>query len=398
MKYYTADRLLTGDLGVVVPHAGVLVDGAVIRWAGPASQLPGGLRERAEPVPLGNRTLMPGLIDCHVHLALDGATAPMDRMRAMPDHELLALMLDNAADLLGAGVTTARDLGARGYLDVTVRDAIGSGQAAGPRMVVVGRPLTVSGGHCWFMGGECDTADDLRQLIRTQHDRGVDAVKIMLTGGALTPGSAPWTVQFTDHQLAAAVDEAHRLGQRVAAHAHGVEGIRQAVRAGVDTIEHCSFVTPAGAIALDGELADELAERRILVCPTISARLADRLDRLTADRRPALRALYERGVEIIAGTDAGTDHAPHRSFVGGLEVMARLGLPAAEILHSATARAARALDLDRVTGRIAAGLEADLIAVDGDPLQDVSALRRLDLILSRGRPVHSRLPAAARAK
>jgi imidazolonepropionase-like amidohydrolase len=153
------------------------------------------------------------------------------------------LMLHSARQLLGVGVTTARDLGGRGYLAVAVRDAIAAGLARGPRLVVAAAPVTVTGGHCWFMGGEADSEDDLRRVVRTHHKHGADLIKVMSTGGFMTEGSAPWYAQFTTAQLAVIVEEAARVDKPVAAHAHGIEGIRRAVEAGVTTIEHCSFVT-----------------------------------------------------------------------------------------------------------------------------------------------------------
>jgi imidazolonepropionase-like amidohydrolase len=216
-------------------------------------------------------------------------------------------------------VTTARDLGARAFLDVTVRDAIASGMACGPRLITAGRPITVTGGHCWFMGGECDTVDDVRTMVRLHHKMGVDAIKVMSTGGFMTTGSAPWHARFTFEQLGAAVEEAHRLGKRVAAHAHGYEGIRRAVEAGVDTIEHCSFAHPDGHHGVEPQLA-------------------------------------------------------------------WLGMPLDEVLHAATACAASALGVGNVTGRLAAGMDADVIAVHGDPRTDLSALADLRFVATRGTP------------
>ncbi|MEU9558385.1 amidohydrolase family protein [Streptomyces fumanus] len=396
MRYYTADRLITGDSDGCVPYGGVLVDGELIRWAGPDRDVPRHLRQRSEHVALGPLTLLPGLIDSHVHLALDGAPGAMDRMRGATADELYALMLRNAAELLTAGVTTARDLGAPGGLGVRVRDTIRSGLAPGPDLVVSGAPLTVPDGHCWFMGGARVGERALRQAVRDQARAGVDVIKVMVTGGALTRGSTSWQGQFTAQELAAIVDEAALAGLPVAAHAHGTEGIAASVRAGVHTIEHCSFLDPSGAIVPDQGLILRLAADGVHVCPTISVRFTERWDRRAPDRLPALPALYRQGVPVIAGTDAGTDGAPHRAYVEGLIGMAQLGLPPEEILTAATSRAARALRVETLTGRVVSGLRADFIAVEGDPLRDVSALRALRLVIARGREVRSpfRTPGA----
>ena len=389
MKYYTADRLITGDRGRCIRDGGVLVDGEVIRWVGRGHALPARLRRVSEHIALGPLTLLPGLVDSHVHLALDGADGAMDRMRAASDDELYALMLRNAAELLAAGVTTARDLGSPAGLGVRVRDAIRAGRAPGPGLVVSGAPLTPPDGHCWFMGGTCVGEDALRRAVREQAAAGVDLIKVMATGGSLTSGPASWERQFSEAELAAVVDEAARAGLVVAVHAHGTDGIAASIRAGVHTVEHCSFVDAAESIVPDPELVRRLVADRIHVCPTISRRFTDRWDRGDRQRPPALPVLYREGVLIVAGSDAGTDGAPHHASVDGLLGMARLGLPPEEILQAATSRAARALRLNTVTGRIAPGLRADIIAVEGDPLQDVAALRELRLVLANGVAVRS---------
>lgn len=394
MRYYTADRLITGVRGRCIRDGGVLVDGRLIRWAGPARDVPRRLRRESVLVRLGPLTLLPGLIDSHVHLALDGAPGAMDRLRTRSDDELYALMLRNAAQLLSAGVTTARDLGAPGGLGVRAREAIRSGLAAGPELVVSGPPLTVPDGHCWFMGGARVGEEALRQAVREQARAGVDVIKVMATGGALTRGSASWQGQFTERELAAVVDEAILAGLPVAAHAHGTEGIAASLRAGVHTIEHCSFLDASGAIVPDQGLIRRLAASGVHVCPTISVRFTERRPGGGPGRTPALPAMYRQGVAVVAGTDAGTDGAPHHAYVEGLIGMARLGLPPAEILEAATSRAARALRVETLTGRIAAGLRADLIAVEGDPLRDVTALRAPRLIVASGKEVRSPSPSA----
>jgi imidazolonepropionase-like amidohydrolase len=227
-------------------------------------------------------------------------------------------------------VTTARDLGARSYLDIVVRDAIARAEARGPRMVVATRPITVTGGHCWFMGAEADSEDDLRRMVRTHHKHGADLIKVMSTGGFMTTGSAPWYAQFTVAQLAAIVEEAARVDKKVAAHAHVAE--------------------------LTGR-----------------------------DVGQYVKPMHDLGVRIIAGTDAGIDATPHHQYVGGLEHLVTLGFSPGQVITMATTEAATALGVDGVTGRLAPGYEADLIVVDGDPQADISALGRLQRVVARGR-------------
>ena len=381
-KVLTAPRVLTGDQTVTA--GAVVVGDTTVEWAGCASELPArysGLTRTDYPA----STIMPGLIDCHVHLGFDGGQDPAARMRSETDEEQLVLMLRSARELLGVGVTTARDLGARGYLAVVARDAIASGMARGPRLVVAASPITITGGHCWFMGGEADSEDDLRKMVRTHHKRGADLIKVMSTGGFMTTGSAPWYAQFTSEQLKVIVEEARRVDKPVAAHAHGIEGIGRAVDAGVSTLEHCSFVTETNERVFSEPLAAEIAERGIYVCPTISSS-APYVAKLTGvPVGKNVRRMHEMGVRIIAGTDAGIDNTPHHQYVGGLEYLVSLGFRTSEVLAMATTEAAAALGLDAVVGRLAPGYEADIIVVDGDPVADISALGRLRRVIARGR-------------
>jgi len=378
----TASRVMTGD--ETVTDGAVVIGDRTVDWIGPAGALPveySSLRRTDYP----DFTIMPGLIDSHVHLAFDGGPNPAARMRAETDEQQLMLMLHSARELLGIGVTTARDLGARGYLAVAVRDAIAAGLARGPRLVVAACPITVTGGHCWFMGGEADSEDDLRRLVRTHHKHGADLIKVMSTGGFMTTGSAPWYAQFTTAQLAVIVEEAARVDKPVAAHAHGTEGIRRAVEAGVTTIEHCSFVTETNERCFSEALAARIAERGIIVCPTISGNAPYVADLTGIVVGAHAKAMHEMGVRIIAGTDAGVDNNPHHQYVGGLEYLVTLGFQPAQVLAMATTEAAAALGLGAITGRLAPGYEADLIVAGGDPQADIAVLRDLRRVIARGR-------------
>lgn len=310
MRLYTAGQVVVGD-GRVLHDAGVLVDGAVIAGVGPVAELD--LRPAHQRIDLPQGTLLPGLIDTHVHLAFGAGPDPVRQLRSRSGHELLLAMAGHARELLSAGVTTARDLGAPGLLDITVKRAIADGTIRGPRLLTAARPLTPTGGHCWFLGGECDDEAALRTMIRRQHRDGADLVKVMATGGMSTPGSRSWRPQFSDSELAAIVTQAHELGLPVAAHAHGTAGIRRAVSAGADTLEHCTWQTPRGFDGYQPEVADAIAAAGITVCGTFSARAAaipayfDARARVVADMR-------RRGVQFAAGTDAGVEHTPHRDF------------------------------------------------------------------------------------
>jgi imidazolonepropionase-like amidohydrolase len=377
-----APRVITGSQ--IITDGAVAVGDQLLEWAGPAAALPD--QYAAWPrTDYPEATILPGLIDGHVHLGFDGGPDPAARMRAETDEQQLVLMLRSARDLLGVGVTTARDLGGRGFLAVVVREAIAAGLARGPRLLVAGPPVTVTGGHCWFMGAEADSEDDLRRVVRTHHKHGADLIKVMATGGFMTSGSAPWYAQFSTAELAVIVEEARRVDMPVAAHAHGLEGIRRAVQAGVTTIEHSSWVTETNERFFEERAAAQMAERGIIVCPTVNvnAPYVAELTGLTVGEN--LTRMHELGVRIIAGTDAGVDNTPHHQYVGGLEYLVTLGFSAAQVIAMATTEAAAALGVGTVTGRLAPGYEADLIVVDGDPLSDIAALGRLRRVMARGR-------------
>jgi imidazolonepropionase-like amidohydrolase len=378
----TAPRVLTGD-GAVTDGA-VVLGGAVVDWVGPAAALPAEYAQLPRTDYPGS-TILPGLIDSHVHLGFDGGPAAAARMRAETDEQQLVLMLHRARELLGVGVTTARDLGGRGYLPVVVRDAIAADLARGPRLLVSGCPVTVTGGHCWFMGGEADSEDELRRMVRTHHKHGTDLIKVMSTGGFMTTGSAPWYAQFSRAQLAVIVEEAARVDKPVAAHAHGIEGIQRAVDAGVSTLEHCSFVTETNERQFSEPLAAQIAERGMFVCPTINVN-APYVAKLTGISVGAhVKPLHEMGVRIIAGTDAGIDNTPHHQYLGGLQHLVTLGFTPEQVLAMATTEAAAALGVGADTGRLAPGYQADLIVVNGDPRAGLAALGALRRVVARGR-------------
>ncbi len=394
MRILRAAQVLTGRPGEVIPYGEVAVDGDMIAFAGPR----GGAGEPGdadEVVDLPGCTLLPGLIDAHVHLGFDDKVDPVTRQSPENDRHLLLRMAENARKLVAAGVTTARDLGARGFLDLALRDAIEEGLAVGPHLIAATRPITPTGGHCWYMGGEADDLPAIRRVARENLRAGADCLKIMASGGQMTPSAAPsWVQQYTTEEIRAVVEEAGARGKGVAAHAHAHAAIRSAVEAGVATIEHCSFFTPSGH-RYDPELADVVAESGTYVCPTLHGvywRLRDTLGpEMLDDWLHGIVALRDAGVRLIAGTDSGFAAAGvgNRTdgYVAGLEVFAGAGFGNAEVIELATARAADACGVGAVTGTVETGKRADLIAVRGDPLRRISDLRELVLVLVAGRAV-----------
>ncbi|WP_052230183.1 amidohydrolase family protein [Streptomyces sp. CT34] len=383
----TADRVLAGTGLQVLHHGAVHVADGVIRHIGREADL-ATLPHPATRLDLGDATLLPGLIDAHVHLGFDAGPDPVSVMRRQHDDEQLALMARNAASMLRAGVTTVRDLGARGDLDRVLADRIAAGMVPGPRLVTVTRPITTVRGHCWFMGGECANADAVAEAVRRHHDHGADLIKIMVTGGFMTNRTAPGAPQFTRAEVRTAVETAHGLGMRVAAHAHGTEGIAMAVEEGVDTLEHCTWVGRKG-LEFAPHIADLMARRETYVCPTVNSNARNPAGRIDWRQRSRhLAAMRNAGVRLIGGTDAGIEHIAHHAYASGLEIMTDIGMTHQEVLAAATTHAATALGIADRTGNLAPGMAADLLGVAGNPLTDLPALHHPTFVMARGRLVH----------
>mmetsp|Transcript_10140 Transcript_10140/g.26046 ORF Transcript_10140/g.26046 Transcript_10140/m.26046 type:complete len:512 (+) Transcript_10140:87-1622(+) len=352
--------------------------------------------------------LMPGLIDAHVHLEFSGDFS-LHEQPAMSLEQLDAAVHERALSMLRAGITTARDLGgSRTFAALRLRDEIAAGRAEGPRLVCAGQPVTIPGGHCHQWGGAASNACEAVEVVERQVERGVDWIKVMVTGGIRTPGSNPAMTQFSQSDLRAIVGAATAHGRPVSGHAHGAGGVAAAVEAGCQTIEHCSWIGPGSEWGCydDGVVA-EMARRGVCVAPTAHAnwRWKPMGDKNYRRISAALHACARAGVPLLASSDAGAiPKLPHDALAGGIEVLADMaGLTCAEALRTATSGSAAALGLRECCGRLAPGLSADLLLVRGDPTSDLKALRHPILVVARGRraggsaaPPPPPLPPAAR--
>ncbi|MFC9735044.1 amidohydrolase family protein [Streptomyces roseolus] len=382
----TGGRVLVGS-GTYLEDGAVLVKDGLIAAVGPRKEV----EEQAgadTPRFAFDGTIMPGLIDAHVHLVFDGSPDPVANLQTSTDEVLLEDMRHRAEQLLRSGVTTARDLGDRGGLALRLAAEISEGRTPGPRIVSAGTPATTVGGHCHFLGGEITGEAEARDLVRRNLAAGAGVIKAMVTGGGLTKdGPKSHESQFTKEELGALVDEAHRAGVPVAAHAHGADGIAAAVEAGVDTIEHCTWMT-GGGLDFRQDVVQQIIDRGIAVCPAVSPHW-QMLPRIFGEERAAamfdmVRRMADAGVRLVAGTDAGVQRAGFDGLVPALSFYAHLGLTPAAIIDMATSEAATALGLDTTTGRITPGHRADLLLVDGDPLSDLGALKNVRAVFVGG--------------
>ncbi len=411
-------RLIDGVSATPVPSGVVLIgrDGRIAA-AGPSQEiaLPAGV----PTIQATGMTLLPGLIDGHVHFTWDKtlyfAYSSQDYATrlALRDPERQLVRAGHYAQLaLAAGVTTLRDCGADDFSVLALRDTVRAGNFIGPRILVSGRPITTTGGHIYSDWG-VDSSDEIRQAVRRLAERGVDFVKIIVSGGTTTPGTNVTGSQYSLEELRVAVEEAHRLGLPVAAHAISTDSIRLAAEAGVDTIEHCSWIgSDLKTTITDPAAVREMAKHGVRVDHAIiprpylfpeeghgepSAEERWWLNMLEV-RWPFLHHMRAQGVTVFLGTDAafgpwpGTECWPGcQEMARAVEIMARWGkFSPADALALATREAARALNLDGEIGSVEAGKRADLILVAGDPLADLRALRQVELVMRDGRLVARR--------
>jgi imidazolonepropionase-like amidohydrolase len=347
-----------------------------------------------EVLDLGDVTLLPGLIDAHVHLAFDpNSTSKHQEIADEDNPTIVTRMRRHALEQLRAGVTTVRDLGDRNYLALALRDEYVADPEAGPEVVAAGPPITRTRGHCWFLGGEADGIAGMQAAVADRVTRGADVVKVMATGGVITPGWGPHESQYTFEELAAATEAAHTAGKPITAHAHGPRGIADAVAAGVDGIEHGSFFTEDGVEA-DWRTVDAMVKAGIFVGATevflsgevVPSYVAGRLEQRSAN----FVRMHREGVRLVCCSDAGVGpRKPHGGLPWGIIRLGSFGLTNAEALASATTVAAEACGVADRKGRIAAGYDADLVAVTGNPLHQLEALLDVRAVIRMGRLVGS---------
>ncbi|PBK95642.1 hypothetical protein ARMGADRAFT_808675 [Armillaria gallica] len=395
-RAYRAALLVISSSADPICDGGILVSDDTIIASGPwSTTIVPLLTPTTKATDLGAVTLVPGFFDCHVHVSFDPMRMKMNSSRAelsdaqTKEREAKELMERNALRLLDAGVTTARDLASHGMGVMEMKGEIDRGEIMGPRLMCANAPITVFGGHCYAMGGEAEGVEGVTKMTQRRLDEGAEIIKVMSTGGFMTAGSHPSQARYSVEELKAIADTAHANGVRVTTHAMGGEGIRRAVVAGFDSIEHCSWSTRTGT-EFDEEVAQLIVDKGVYVCPTMNtAFLAGENYFCPWDHRAAIMAnlasLRALNAKIIMGTDNGIGNCPFERYADGLTALADAGYTPRELLAACTDVAAEACGLSEVTGKLLPGFAADVVAVEGNPLEGVEAFAKPRFVLARGK-------------
>ncbi|MET0747129.1 MAG: amidohydrolase family protein, partial [Rhizobium sp.] len=393
-----ADRLIDGSGGQPLSNAAVLVEAGKITGVFEGA-VPDGAAADADILDFPGCTIMPGLIDTHVHLNLPGDGTSLEDAVREPEGVLVATSAFTAARALAAGITTVRDLGAFGSTVQQLKRALALGHGTGPRIVSCGQPITITGGHTWYFGGEADGEDGLRRKVREMVKIGADFIKVMGSGGG-TVNTLSWKPSYRREEMRALSDEAHALDRKIAVHCLCAASIDYAIDAGVDQIEHAGFLIDAkGNQQFDPVVAEKLARSGIPVTSTLAvagsavnvmlaketrtaaeeAFLA-RWIKMLDDNLAHFTRLRDAGVRFVAGTDAGWRFTPFDGLPLEMELMQRGGMSALDTITAATGLAANVIGIDDKVGSMKPGLMADIIVVKGNPLDDLARLRDLQLV------------------
>jgi imidazolonepropionase-like amidohydrolase len=395
-----AGHLLDVKTGKLLSDQTVVIEDGKIARVGSSAEIKASAD--AMLIDLSNATVLPGLIDAHTHLTSDPSFGYEELGISIPRETLIGAK--NARVTLQAGFTTVRNVGASGYTDVALRDAINAGDVPGPRMLVSGPPLSITGGHCdnnllpfeyhATSDGVADGIAAVQQKVRQNIKYGSDLIKVCATGGVLSKGDDPQASQFTLEEMKAIVADAHRLGRKVAAHAHGAQGILWASQAGVDSIEHGSYIDDAGIA--------EMKKNGTYLVPTLYLGdwfLANAEKNHVPDfylvkakavmpvARQNIAYAFASGVKVAFGTDAAV--YPHGLNAHEFAVMVKLGLTPLQAIQAATVNAADLLGWSGKVGSLEPGTWADIVAVEGDPLKDVTTLERVKFVMKGGEVVRN---------
>ncbi len=396
-------RLIDG-VGNIQERVDVEIEGNRISRISPAGEHAGNSSENPamqDALDLTGRTITPGLFNCHVHMLLDGSANPNATVAKEPAFYQTLQAAKRGEAMLQAGITTARDLGGLQFAEMSIKRAFAEGWMLGPRLLVSGPVLTMTGGHGNFIGTEVDGADEARKAARYNIKMGADCIKMMATGGVMTPGVDPNNTALTEDEMRAGFGEANKAGKLTASHAQGAEGIKNALRAGVRTIEHGIF--------LDEEGIELMLKNGAYLVPTLAAPkqisvygiangvpryMVEKSERVMEAHLRNTGAAWKAGVKIACGSDAGTPFNPHTDLLTEMLMQQEIGMSAMEVISSATSVAAEAMKLEQEVGTLASGKIADIIVLAGDPLTDLKVFGQPVMVFKEGKLVFSANPSA----
>jgi imidazolonepropionase-like amidohydrolase len=399
MKALKGGCLIDGQGGLPLENPVILIEDGKIKEIGCADTLT--IPEGVEVMDLSGKTILPGMIDAHVHIGSNGeASYELQGLKELIPYKALKAAV-NARKALEAGFTTLRDMGEAGYIDIAVKKAIQNGLTVGPRLMVSGHALSITGGHgdshlapevvVTSKIGVVDGPDEARKAAREQLKHGADVLKLCATGGVMSEGTEPGAQQLSYEEMKAAIDEFKKLGKTSAAHAQGTQGIKDAIRAGISSIEHGFY--------LDAEAIQMMIDNDVYMVPTLVAvygivthgveagipeYAVNKARKAQEDHLDSFRRAKAAGVKIAMGTDAGTPFNYHGKNAFELELLVKAGMTEMEAIVATTKTAAELLQMDKEVGTLEAGKLADIIAVDKSPLDDIAALQNVSFVMKGG--------------
>ena len=390
--FYEGFTLIDGTGREPLENAGLLIEDRNIIKVGKIDEF--NIEEKTVIVDLSGKTVVPGMIDCHVHITMEPIGDPDSLLSKESSAKTAIRGTSKLKKMLMSGITYFRDLGGPDGIDIDIRDSVREGLVEGPEFLVSGKPIVMTGGHGWQFGGECDGVHEVRKAAREQLKAGADVLKIMATGGVMTPGVEPGSPQLTKEEMEVAVKEAHRAGKKTASHAQGTTGIKNAILAGIDSIEHGIF--------LDDEAIELMIERDVYLVPTLVAPffivengvnggipeyVVEKANRVMDSHRKSFRMAKEAGVKIAMGTDAGTPFNVHGKYPHELKLMVEAGMTPMEAIVASTKYSSELLGIDKKYGTLEEGKTADFLVLKENPLENLDTLFEIDQVYKLGKLV-----------
>lgn len=385
-------RFIDGRGKDSIEKASILVEDSIVKHIFINEEVQ--INDKMQVVDLTGKTVMPGMINCHIHITMEPVGDPFELMLKESTTKTALRAVENLKKHLKSGVTFFRDLGGPNFIDIELKKAVTEGLVEGPDFLASGKVLTMTGGHGWKMGRECNGPDDVRAAAREQLKAGADVIKIMATGGVMTDGVEPGSAQLTLEEMKAGIEEAHKAGRKTATHAQGTTGIKNAILAGIDSIEHGIF--------LDDETIDLMIKNDVYLVPTlvapyfiikygveagISPQAVEKSKRVMGSHMESFRKAKEAGVKIAMGTDAGTPFNFHDKSACELKLMVNCGMTPMEAIVSSTKVASELLGINDNYGTLETGKKADFIVLDENPLDNIEALLNVNKVYKGGKLV-----------